>query len=260
MKYDQERYLKIEELVKDYQEGDMESGYELIEYFELYINKYYKILKKGLINLNDKESRSFITMFIDDLKARRALARSYQPTEARREAYKAASMLASMCKNIPDEDILQELRYNMLLMAKRYKNKGKSFTAYVSSSFKFYVQNTISEMTLDPIVHACELNLRFDEELCLEKAEDIEKEISDMYMEKAKNLKMVEEDELGPRWESGLTCGEEFEDLTPNQRMIIKMKYDEGKSDLDIAEKIGLHRNTIRRQREEGIKNIKYEG
>lgn len=262
MEYSDERHIEVDKLVEEYQNGNSESAMILLEYFELYLNKYLKILKKNSINLSDRDSRSFISLFIDDYTIRNGLKKPYQSTAVRRGAYKAASMLYSMCSSIPEEDLLQELRCALLTLARRYEKQGskKNFSGYVYNAFKFQIHRQISEITIDPIVHACDLNLSFDEEICLEKSEDIEKEIEDMHMERSSSLKMIDEDELGPRWESGLTCGEEFRELTPNQRIIIKMKYDEGKSDLDIAEKIGLHRNTIRRQREEGIKNIKYEG
>lgn len=253
-----DQYDKIDILVMQYQNGDEQAAQELIEQLDPYLKKYVKIIKDNLINLNDKDSRRFIALFVNDSNARKGLIKKYQPNEARNKAYKSTLMLSSMCNNITYEDLTQELTCILLTMAKRYKKKGKkiNFCGYLYSSFRYEVYRTISKWTLDPLVHNSGSTLRFNECSFVDEDNDVESD-GDIYIEE---LTMLLDDDLGNSWIRGLTCGEEFEELTPIERLILRMKYQEGKTDVEIADRLQLHRNTIRAQRLKAIDKIKYYG
>lgn len=253
-----EKYKQIDILVDGYQQGNSASAEKLVEFFDPFLKKYLKIIKGGVISLSDKDSRKFVSLFMADAIARKGLQKSFQSTETRNKAYQAVVMITGMTKNIPDEDLEQELICILLLMAGRYKKRGKkiNFCGYVYSSFKFEVYRMLSKLTMDPLVHGCDLALRFNDEAYIDEDNDVESDDA-IYIEE---LMMILDEELGNSWVRGLTCGEEFEELTPIERLILRMKYQEGRTDIYIADRLQMHRNTVRTQRIKAIDKIKYKG
>lgn len=255
MRASPEEYEAIEELVKSFQAGNEEAGLELIEVFKPYFTKYARLLQNGLLDLNDIDSRKFISLFISDAEVRRGLVRSYQTTYVRNEAYKAASLLVKLCDPIPEQDLSQEFILSLLILAKRYQKKGKkkNFCGYVYNSYRYELHRRLGQLTKDPLIFRADTNISYHDESNLTDENDNILDNIDL----SNTLKKVLEDELDNSWVRGLTCSEIFLGLTQLQRLIIKLYYYEELSDYKIADKLGLHRNTIGNQRTKAVKLIK---
>jgi RNA polymerase sigma factor (sigma-70 family) len=251
-------YDEIDELVIRYQNGDKDAAQSLIRTFKPYMSKFLKILKDGLINLDDKDSRKFIRLFIGDYEARKKLLKVYQPTDTRHKAYNAAAFLQDVCKEMSYEDIMQELSMILLIVAKRWKKKGKkiNFCGYLYNTFRFEVYRRFKSMIEEPLVYRADVNLSYNDESYINEIEEIENDPR-IYTDE---LMMLFDEELGNSWIRGLTCDDIFADLTPFQRLILKMKYVDNKSDVEIANRTGIHRNTIRRHRERAELILKEKG
>lgn len=249
-------YDFIEDLVRKFQEGDGDAGGRLIQAFKPYMSKYIKILCSGLLDLNDLDSRKFISLFIADAAVRRDLARALQPTHVRSEAYKSATLLARLCQPMDKEDIEQELALVLLILAKRYKKKGKkNFCGYVYNSYRYELQRRLADMTKDPIVYRADTNISYhdEENLAVSSGNELPKDIDSTDT----TIRKAFEDELDNSWVRGITCSEVFYKLTQFQRLIIKMHYYDGLSDPKIADKLGMHINTIFRQRRNAINKLR---
>lgn len=245
-------YKSIDELVLRYQNGDEKAGEELISLFYPYLLKYFKLLTEGTLDLSDKDSRKFICLFIDDAEVRKKLKRVYQPAEVRHQAYLTATMLSKNCKGINPDDLMQELTFILLRIAKRYKKKKKrvNFCGYLYNAFRYELFRTISKIIANPLVLFSESNISYYDESYINTKDNIENNPLIYINEPV----MLIDEELGNSWIRGLTAGEGFEQLTPLQRLILKLRYQEGMKDTEIAERTGYHRNTIRQMREEAIK------
>lgn len=262
---DKELMEHIDQLVFQYQEGCEESGEALLRYFgchpaqwELssYIGKYYSILRFGRFNFADRDSRKFISSFISDAELRKKMKPWYQYKEVKTEVRKIVDHVVGMCLPIPDEDLKQDLRMLFLQQARRYKKtrKNVNFPGYLYNSYRYAVKNHITKLfkAYEPYMHMPgKLKALYEDvsgdETTLIPIDDITLEDTPI---------MMLDDELGNNWVRGLTCGEEFEDLTPLQRLILKMHYQEGMSDRKIADQLGLHINTVFRQRTKTIKQV----
>jgi RNA polymerase sigma factor (sigma-70 family) len=238
-------YSLVDQLVDKYQAGDKDSAEELINQMSPYMIKYFKIIKFGIIDLNDRDSRRFISLFVDSFDARERLKRKFQSKDARCEAYQAVSFLQSTCANIPTEDVIQELIMILLTLAKRFSRHREkvNFCGYLYNSFRFELARRIKVMTSDPLVHRSELNLSFDDDEYLNE-EEIDEELS-----YTNEPMMYLEEDLGNSWQRGLTCSEMFSDLTQQQRIILKLYYVDGESDTSIGDRLGIHRTTVKTQR-----------
>jgi RNA polymerase sigma factor (sigma-70 family) len=247
-------YERIDQLVFDYQKGDTSAGEELLELFDPYIKKYWKIIKDGMVNLSDKDTKRFISLFMKDEENRRLTKKRYHSGETKSAIDLTASRLSATCRSIPAEDMMQELITIFLLIAKRYKKRrGKAnFCGYLYNVYKYEVYRRIVSMTSDPLVHRIDLNESYNDLCCMNEEEQILNEPA-IYTDE---ILMVLDEQLGNNWVRGLTCGEAFEILDPTERLILKLKYVERLTDIEIGRMMGVHRNTIRLQREKAIDTI----
>ncbi len=248
-------YQLIDSLVANYQNGSKDSASELIDMFSPYINKYIKMLKENIIDLNNKDSRFFILLFVSDAKLRKQLHRSKQPSEARKAAYDALSFINKTCTLLTEEDITQELIMILLILAKRYKqSQGKNFfTGYVYNVFRYELFRRVIEITGDPLTFSAVSNLNYNDE---ENEEDNNfTNDPNLHIEVA--FIDSEDNVLDYNWEQGHTCSEEFLELTTFERKILKMSYQDGFDDKAIGERVGMHRHTIRTRKKEAIDKVR---
>jgi len=245
--YKEPNYSLIDELVMKYQSGSEEAAEELIRQLAPYMLKFFKIIRLGIIDLSDKDSRKFISLFIDDHKIRSKLKAAYQPAEARKEAYQAAQTIQILCTDIPSEDIIHELIVILLTLARRFTKKRSkvNFCGYLCNAYRFELARRIKAMTTDPLSYRADLNLSYNDQEYLNEENLVEDNIQ-VYVNEP--LVVIEE-ELGNSWIRGITCSERFAKLTPLQRIILKMHYLDGEGDTAIADRLGIHRNTVREQR-----------
>jgi RNA polymerase sigma factor (sigma-70 family) len=260
--YDKEWYDYVDRLVVHYQDNinREEAATELIDAFQPYLNKYFRILRDGNININDKDSRKFIYMFIPDPAIRQALIRRKFTSEVKRAAYQAAGLLAASFETTPSEDIQQELIRILLTLADRYlkRRKRNSFAGYVCNAFRYELQRSVEKHTTDPLTYARTIIIRYNDEEYVDDMTDFA-QAADMSYED--EYLAIPDEELDTNWIYGRTCSEIFEELSPLDRMILRMYYIEGMSDSEIADTTGYHINTIHNRRHGAIESIrdKYE-
>ena len=249
-----QEYEEIETLVFSYQNGDLSAGEKLIEIFNPYMIKYLRLIKDGFVNLKDKDTRRFIGLFMNDCEAKKKLNKSLQSSETRNKAHIAVSMIGSLCKDLPEEDIMQELIVILLMVAKRYKKKSPkvNFCGYLYNIYKYELYRRINQMTSDPIVRS-DLNLSYDDDSYVME-EDIYENEPTIYTSEPL---MVFDEDLGNSWIRGITCSELFEILDPTQRLILRLSYYDNLSDIEIGQKMGIHRNTVRAQRNNAVDIIR---
>lgn len=249
-----EWYDYIDELVIRFQAGESECGMELLEIFQPFLLKYIAIIKEGKISFADRDTRKFIALFMNDSETIRLMAKRYQSTSVRNSAYRTAAYLVKACSGIDTEELKQEMSVAFFTLSNRWVNrKGKSnFCGYVYNCFRYEMRRAISSLIKDPIGNSTYLNLRYYDDDNVTEDEDVVNKINT-----DKTIMLTIEDEVDSNWVRGLTCSEEFLSLTELQRSILKEYYYEELSDRAIAEKTGLHVNTIFRNRNKAVTILK---
>ncbi len=244
-------YEKIDNLVKLYQNGDKDAAEELVMGFEPYLSKYVNLLKYDVVDIMNRDTRGFLSVFINDRGVRTSLSRNKLPKHAYKAIHDVAAMLNKTCIGISEEDLHQELIVILLTLAKRFKKRGKkkNFCGYVYNTFRYELARRIMDMTRDPIAFRADLNIRFDDEVYDAKEMEISMPVS--------NMPMVEDDDdLGHNWILGHTCGDEFAELTRLERIILKMALADEMDDMLIGEQLGMHRHTIRKKKARAIEKV----
>lgn len=238
-----EEHNLIDEIVVQYQNDDKDAAIKLLQSFDNYINKFLFLLKKKIVNSKDQDTRRFLALFTDDIEKRKLLKSDNNSYKTTTIIHEIIEQLSQQLKCISEEDIKQDLSMILLLLAKRYKDQGKTFSSYVYNTFRYELKRTVETYINDPA----------NRYISYEDMEN-DPEISDDYSFSA--VLIERDDDLDINWIQGLTCSEEFLKLSTMERLILKMHYDLKMSDPAIAKILGVHKNTVFNRRTKAIKKV----
>ena len=243
---------EIEELVLNYQnylkinnkEEVINPAFELLERFSPLFKKYLALIKHNQIDFNDMEQKSFVSLFIDDRILRRVLNRKVTPNSYKSDIYQKSNFIKETYGVNNEEDIMYDLYICFLNVARRYKQMGKNFCAYLYNVYKHEVARFIKAYIKNPLSIPYK---NFQYEDFINGSEDmLIIEEQDSYYESLTGLPDMS-------WILGETCSNEFLLLTPLQRKIIIKYYLEDWSDRQIAESMGIQTSSINSKRREAL-------
>lgn len=218
---------------------------ELLNRFAPLFKKYMLLIKHNQIDFQDIEQKSFVSLFMDDIMLRRVLNRKVTPPSYRSEIYLKSNFIKETYGSNSEQDIVNDLYICFLKIAKRYKQVGKNFCAYLYNVFKHEVARMIKSNIKNPLsipyknfqyedyVNGSEDNYQIDV-------------YEDVYYESSTGLPDMS-------WVLGDTCGFEFIYLTPLQRKILIRYYLEDWSDRQIAESLGVQTSMINLKRRQAL-------
>lgn len=254
-------WKEIEDLVMKYKEQFQEGAAEktvqesqsaaatLLKRFYPLFKKYLILIKSDHIDFRDAEMRRFVLSFIGDPKLKAILKRrdAYRSTKKNLIAYRF-NFVCSSYGQLPEDEILLDLQTLFLILAKRYKQMGRSFCGYLYNVYSFEVSRFIKKYIENPS------NLDYKKY----EYEDYMRATTDTLAEEH-IVDHLYENSIGipdMSWISGAHCSEAFKELSPLERKIIIEYYLEDYNDRQIAEHFGLHINTINQKRRQAIETI----
>lgn len=242
----------LPECTVEQEEKSKKAGENLLNSFYPLIRKYTLLLKTGQIDFKDKEQKSFISLFINEIELKRALGRKKQTAGIRERIYYKFNFIKETYGSTDEKDIIIDLQMLVLNLAKRYKQKNKNFCGYLFNTYKYEVFRHIQSFTMNPL-NISYRNIGYEDYMKTTTEEAIEEDTFE-------NSKY--EDNVGIpdfEWVSGETCSDKFKELTPIERKIIIKYYMEECNDRQIADELGIHINTVnqkRRQATEKLANV----
>ncbi len=247
---------EIEELVLNYQSyllaTDKDSlenpTNDLLERFSPLFKKYLTLVKYNQIDFNDMEQKSFISLFIDDRILRRMLNRKVTPPSYKSEIYQKSNFIKETYGVNNEEDIMYDLYICFLNVAKRYKQIGKNFCAYLYNVYKHEVARFIKAYIKNPLSIPYK-NFQYEDFINGSEDNFLIEEQESSYYESITGLPDLS-------WMLGDTCSMEFLFLTPLQRKIIVKYYLEDWSDRQIAESLGIQTSSINGKRREALNTL----
>ena len=244
---------EIEELVLNYQnylilkdrKQAVNPAFELLERFSPLFKKYLALIKHNQIDFNDMEQKSFVSLFMDDKILRRMLNRKVTPNSYKSDIYQKSNFIKETYGVNNEEDIVYDLYICFLNVARRYKQIGKNFCAYLYNVYKHEVARFIKAYIKNPLSIPYK---NFQYEDFINGSEDalIMEEQESSYYESLTGLPDIS-------WVLGETCSNDFLFLTPLQRKIIVKYYLEDWSDRQIAESMGIQTSSINSKRREAL-------
>lgn len=256
----QDEWAEIEDFViaykKQFEDGVSEdevklakaAAKELLDRFNPLFKKYIMLFKTGQIDFKDSDMKTFVGTFIDDPRLHRALKRQKSRSEYRADIYKKFGFILETYGQLSEEEILIDLQMLLLILAKRYKNVGKNFCAYVHNCFRYEVSRHIKKYIKNPINISYKNTSYEDTNNGLED-DNIDIIHEDLYYEPENGIPDMS-------WISGNTCSETFSILSSLERKIIVKYYAEEHNDKQIADLLGLHINTVNQKRRQAIAKL----
>ena len=244
---------EIEELVLQYQDyltakdkSNLKNPTDvLLERFSPLFKKYLTLVKYNQIDFNDMEQKSFISLFVDDRVLRRMLNRKVTPPSYKSEIYQKSNFIKETYGINNEEDILYDLYICFLNVARRYKQIGKNFCAYLYNVYKHEVARFIKAYIKNPLSIPYK-NFQYEDFINGSEDAFLIEEQENSYYESITGLPDMS-------WLLGDTCSTEFLFLTPLQRKIMVKYYLEDWSDRQIAESMGVQTSSINGKRREAL-------
>lgn len=255
-----EEWNAIEDLVMQYQrqfDEDCTSDEKinaqraitkLLHSFNPLFKKYLLLIKSSQVDFSDKEMKRFVFSFIGEPELKAALKRERQSSEFRHLIMSRFNFVKETYGNQPEEVIMIDLQMLMLILAKRYKQMGRNFCAYVYNAFSFEVSRHIKKFIKNPSnIHykSCEY-------------EDFMQSCTDRIVDDDL-LDKTYENNIGipdSSWINGSCCSDIFSSLSPLERKILIKYYMEDFNDRQIGEALGLHINTINQKRRQAVSKL----
>jgi DNA-directed RNA polymerase specialized sigma24 family protein len=256
----EKEWREVEDLVLQYQMQFQEdadriqqikskdAAQELLKRFSPLFKKYLLLLKNGQIDFDDDEMKSFVKLFIEDNKLKRALRRKKQKAEFRNDIYKRFNFIKETYGAVPDDEIVGDLQMIFLIIAKRYKAMGKSFCAYLYYSYRHEVSRHIKKFIKNPL-NITYKNLEYEDCINGDDDSELDRSYEDNYYEDSTGLPDI-------TWISGQNCSEIFTGLSPIDRKILIKYYLEEWNDRLISEEFGIHINTVNQKRRYAVAKI----
>lgn len=256
-----DEWQEVEEQIvrykKQFQEGATEedikdsrkAAEELLARFYPLFKKYLVLIKSDQIDFKDPEMKRFVLNFIGDEKLKIALRRKNTGCSNKKGmiAYRFNFVCSSYGK-LPEDEIMLDLQTLFLVLAKRYKQMGKSFCGYLYNTYCYEVARFIKKHTEDP----SNLDYKkheYEDYMQITDSDVAEIGVMDRLFESSTGIPDM-------TWISGQNCSEIFETLTPLERKIILQYYLEDYNDRQIAEHFDLHINTINQKRRQAVEKI----
>lgn len=245
----------IDELVFAYQDGDAQAGEEILRLFgahpddglRMLPGKTYHLLRHGRMDYSDKQMRWLISTYMQEGVSQH-MTPFYQYHETKAAARRTIDYLNTRLRRaVTDEQLAQDLRLALLKKASLYQKSRKRvwFPGYLKTTYLMTVKHMI-----DPYINGRDWYtndrwqaVRYDDEAMHDPAADMP------LPEEVPMMTRDLDDELGNAWFRGISCGAVFASLTPLERRILKWNYVDRLSDRIIAERVGMHRNTVTRTR-----------
>ena len=221
---------------------------ELLLRFEPLFKKYFTLIRTGHIDFSDKEMKRFVYGFIGDASLKAALKRPHATSDFCAGISKAFNFVVETYAKLDDIDIITDLHMCFFILAKRYKQMGKNFCAYLYNVYNFEVSRHIKKFIKNP-ANIPYRQTEYEDYMQTFEEDEYENCIEDQFFEDSFGIP----DET---WISGESCSDIFQCLTPEERKFIIMYYLEDYNDRQIAERFGLYINSVNQKRRRAVIKI----
>lgn len=254
-----QEWQEVEDLIMTYQaqfidESKKEAAetamISLLERFHPLFRKYLVLIKSAQINFDDTETKRFVITFIGDPKLKLALKSKKQSIALRIPISQRFNFVRETYGTLDEDEIMDDLKFLFMIMAKRYKQMGRNFCAYLYNAYCYEVARHVKKFIDNPA------NIHYRK---VEYEEHISKSVDDYIFEDNSFEDRLFENDLGlpdTTWINGLGCSYVFEQLTPLERKLLVKYYLEDFNDRQVAEKFGMHINAVNTRRRSAAEHI----
>jgi DNA-directed RNA polymerase specialized sigma24 family protein len=239
--------FKPDASAKDKQEAQA-AAVKLFKHFAPLFKKYSILLRTGHIDYEDKEMKRFVANFIGDVALRMALKQEHLTAKFTVPINKAFNFIVETYGKQSEEDIMIDLQMLLLVLAKRYKQMGKNFCAYLYNCYLYEVARHIKKFTRNP-ANIPYRSTEYEDYMQSYQPHAITNDLEDKYYLNSNGVP-------DGSWITGESCSELFQRLSNEERKLVVKYYIEDYNDRQIAEMFGMHINTVNQKRRRAVFKI----
>lgn len=249
-----EQYYNLEEsemqdLIAKAKNGNLKAQQELLKVFNNFLTKYVSLLYYSRYNISDYDVRRFIGLFIKDQTTRYALMKNKFNKKALKNVNEVMSGIQYMAKRYgTEEDIRQTVNMTFFQCIKRYERRDSEkgpipFSGFLYSYFFYLLKKNVDTFLIDQLGRKT-FPLLSDES----HGEDDGTQVVGFKAEPFEYTleQIISTDVLDEMWVLGEKVIPPFDELTVQERQLIKWRYVDGKKSSEISQKINEHPNTVR--------------
>lgn len=236
----------LEELVRAYQNREPGADERLLDndyIWGIVIRLSRLMMGRAPYSSKDALSRNWYLAWAS--KEQRAVLRGKgSKKEINDVAQSIASRASSIISSVWDyEDCIQEIQLSIIEMAQRYTNKNASFHTYLVTTLPHKILNRARRLFHDGMSY---LGVSIEDE-----------EVGDyLHSGIADQDRPEEEASLGSSWIAGITSGDAFDNLTPEERFILYQMILEGETPEEVAKSLGISKSTLYVRRRKAIDKV----
>jgi DNA-directed RNA polymerase specialized sigma24 family protein len=245
-----DQYYTIDEevlqlMISKAKAGDKQTQQELLTTFDNFLKKYVNLLFYGKYSLNDYDIRKFIGLFITDANTRIYLRRNSLNDKGRKQVAESFNGIVYMTKRYCTiEDVRQTVQFTFFQCLNRYERKGSiPFSGFLYSYFFYMLKKNVDQYLIDQLGRKT-FPLITDEERNSDDGEDSYVQFVGPSVPSAESL--IGADIIDELWVAGETAMAPFDNLTMQERQLIKWRFIDGFKSSEIARKTTEHPNTVR--------------
>lgn len=239
---------EMQELLQEAKNGSHKAQTLLLDKFDPFLSKYISLLYYGVYDVNNYDMRKFISLFVKDTGVRYHLLRNKLNDGGRKHVAETMARIQGMARRYGDEeDIRQTVQMTFLYCVSIYKRKESKrggwvpFSGFLYSYFYYLLKRNVDTFLIDQLGRKT-FPLQF---------EGGGEEEEEFYPGFPAPPDPGPEDTLGPDeidefWVAGDTAISPFDELTIQERQLLKWRYVDNMRASEIARKITEHPNTVR--------------
>lgn len=213
---------------------------ELIRRFQPLFRKYVNLIQSGRIDYTDSEMKRFVSTFIQETPLKAVLHKQSAQRFSIPINRKFEFVVETYGKQ-PEDILLVDMEMCFLILAKRYKQVGRNFCAYLYNCYGFEVSRHIKKYIKNP-ANIPYRNVEYEDFMNTSVDAIIENCFEDKIYENSQGIPDYS-------WIGGESCSDMFQDLTVEERKLLIKYYMEDYNDRQIAELYGMHINTTNQKR-----------
>ena len=238
---------EMQDLIAAAQAGDGAAQLKLLEVFDNYLAKYITLLYHAKYNLSEYDVRRFIALFVKDGTVRMYLMRNKLSPAGHRHVQECLRGITYMAQRYGDEeDVAQTVRTAFLQCVMVYKRRGTiPFKGFLYSYYFYVLKKMVDQFLLDQLGRKTFPLIGDDE------ANDIDADGEDRPAGfTAPPVPGVDEmlaaEQIDELWVAGDTCQPPFNELSIQERQLLKWRYVDRLRSSEIAGRVTEHQNTVR--------------
>lgn len=239
---------EIQDLIAKAKEGDSGAQARMLEVFDNFLTKYVSLLYHAKLDVDNVNIRRFLALYIPDSGVRYHLKGNKLNSAGYRYVMETLEGLQYMVQRYGNEtDTKNTIQLTFLETIQRYKRKESKqggwvpFSGYLNNYYHYLLKNNVDAYLIDQ-------NGRNSFPFIQDNMDDDENEI--MHGFELPSLPSAEEligpDEIDEEWVAGYSALHPFDELTIQDRQLIKWRYIDGLKTSEIARRITEHPNTVR--------------